>query len=250
MADLDQLIRPQRYPRSSGYDPAWLLSLDMGPHPLWQLEDLLDGHDPGRGARVLDLGAGLGATSVYLVREYDAHVVSLDYWTSVGERAAVLRAQGVDQNVELLDADIRTVDLGRDAFDAIVSVDAFEYFGTDVRFLPHLLRSLRHGGIVAMSTPALSRDPYDAGVPKHVRNVAGWEAAAWHAPEWWQKHWQLSGLLTDIQARWQDGGREDWLLWETVRRSNAGESGRSPVIDMLRQDDGRLGFALVSARKR
>ena len=38
---LDGLVRPERYPRASRYDPAWLLALDMGPNPLWQLEDLL-----------------------------------------------------------------------------------------------------------------------------------------------------------------------------------------------------------------
>lgn len=28
------------YPRSSTYDADWLLDLDMGPNPLWLLEDL------------------------------------------------------------------------------------------------------------------------------------------------------------------------------------------------------------------
>jgi len=29
------------YPRASAYDSAWLISLDMGPNPLWLLEDPL-----------------------------------------------------------------------------------------------------------------------------------------------------------------------------------------------------------------
>jgi hypothetical protein len=61
--DVDQvadLLRPGRYPRSSDYDPEWVLALDMGPHPLWQLEDLLIGIEVAAGSQVLDLGPGMG----------------------------------------------------------------------------------------------------------------------------------------------------------------------------------------------
>lgn len=53
----DVLLRPDRYPLSSTYDPAWLLGLDMGPHPLWMLEDLARDLDLRPGMRVLDLGS-------------------------------------------------------------------------------------------------------------------------------------------------------------------------------------------------
>jgi hypothetical protein len=63
MVPFDELRRPDRYPLSSRYDPEWLLALDMGPHPLWQLEDLLPDVALRPGQRVLDLGCGRGATS-------------------------------------------------------------------------------------------------------------------------------------------------------------------------------------------
>lgn len=245
------LLRPGRYPRSSAYDPAWVLDLDMGPHPLWQLEDLLVGVDLGAGSRVLDLGSGMGATSVYLVREYGCEVVSLDLWVPADERQAVLDAAGVGDHVTTITGDVRSMPLDDAAFDAIISVDAFEYFGTDTRFLPRLVAALRPGGALAMSTPALRQDPYTAAVPDHVRAVFGAEAAAWHSPAWWQRHWELTGLVDDIDARWQEGGRDDWLMWERIRRTRLNQTDRSPVIAMLEADtDEQLGFALVSARKR
>ena len=78
--DLAALTRPDRYPLSTRYDPAWVLRLDMGPHPLWQLEDLLDDIDLHPGAKVLDLGCGKGATSVFLARECGVDVVAFDLW--------------------------------------------------------------------------------------------------------------------------------------------------------------------------
>ena len=48
MPALDHLRRPE-YPRSAAYDARWLVDLDMGPHPLWLLEDLAGDLDLHRG---------------------------------------------------------------------------------------------------------------------------------------------------------------------------------------------------------
>lgn len=135
-------------------------------------------------------------------------------------------------------------------FDAVVSIDAFEYFGTDVHLLPRVLRVLRPGGALGISTPALRVDPYEGAVPAYVSAVVGHEAGAWHSPHWWQRHWELNGSLDHVQARWQVGGRDDWLLWARAHRRYRGE-GSDPVVDMLEKDvDEQIGFTLVCARKR
>ncbi|GAB3591510.1 cyclopropane-fatty-acyl-phospholipid synthase family protein [Angustibacter peucedani] len=251
MTTADDLTRAERYPRSSGYDPNWVLALDMGPHPLWQLEDLLDGVALAPGSRVLDLGAGLGATSVYLVREHGCEVVSLDLWVSADERQEVADRAGVGDHVTMLHADVRTATLEPEAYDAIISVDAFEYFGTDTQFLPRLLPALRPGGLLAMSTPALRDDPYTAPVPPHVHDLFGAEVAAWHAPAWWQRHWELTGMLDAVEARWQPDGGDSWLRWERARGAGPNPADPSQVVEMLEADvDEHVGFALVTARKR
>ncbi len=251
---IDALRRRDRYPRASKYDPAWVLSLDMGPHPLWQLEDLLPSLALRPGMRVLDLGAGQGATSVFLVKECDVDVVAVDLWIPSEQAAAVHEAAGVAHRVTAVHGDVRTMnflDGGLDGgFDAIVSIDAFEYFGTDVHLLPSLLRLLRQDGRIAMSTPALRREPYEVGIPAFVEAVVGWEAAAWHTPDWWVRHWKLAGLVGDIQGQWQSGGRDDWLLWARAVREAGGNARNGPMIAMLEADTTeQLGFALVSAYK-
>src|SRR5438874_8302464 len=91
MSAISALIRPDRYPLSSRYDPGWVIALEMGPHPLWQLEDILPALALEPGSRVLDLGCGRGATSVFLARECGVTVTACDLWVSVEELARVFR---------------------------------------------------------------------------------------------------------------------------------------------------------------
>ncbi|WJY36711.1 methyltransferase domain-containing protein [Streptomyces sp. P9-2B-2] len=181
MTNLNDLIRPDRYPRSSRYDPAWLLDLDMGPNPLWLLEDLARDLDLRPGMRILDLGSGKGATSVFLAREYDAQVVAADLWIAPEDAAIVFTEAGVGDQVQAVRAEAHALPFEKESFDAIVSVDAFEYFGTADSYLPYLVRFLRPGGQLGMATPAMTREVRDLGaIPPHIKKVVGWEATAWH----------------------------------------------------------------------
>ena len=156
---IDALVRPDRFPLSSRYDPRWLLDLDMGPHPLWQLEEILPALGLRPGMRVLDLGSGRGATSVFLARECAVTVTACDLWVDREEINEVLREAGVEDAVTAVNADVRHLPFQNDEFDAIVSIDAFEYFGTDVHLLPVLLRVLKAGGVIGMTTPGLRPRP-------------------------------------------------------------------------------------------
>lgn len=232
--------------RSDGYDIEWVMSLDMGPNPLWQLEDLLSAMAVEPGSHVLDLGCGRGATSVFLARELDCRVTACDLWVPEFEVAAVMEATGVADKVTPVNADARDLPFAADEFDAIVSIDAFEYFGTDARFLPGLLRHLRPGGQIGMTTPGLVTDPYDQDPPKYIRAVVGWEVAAWHSPRWWARHWALAGSLSDIQSEMQPRSHDDWQRWCRL----LGAPVTDPLAAMLAADvDRQVGFVQVTARK-
>ncbi|AWW42207.1 MULTISPECIES: SAM-dependent methyltransferase [Streptomyces] len=253
MTALSDLVRPDRYPRSSRYDPAWLLDLDMGPNPLWLLEDLAQDLDLRPGMRILDLGSGKGATSVFLAREFGVRVVAADLWTAPEEAAAVFADAGVSHEVEAVRAEAHALPFEEESFDAIVSVDAFEYFGTADSYLPYLVRFLRPGGQLGMATPAMKREIRELGViPPHIKEVVGWEAIAWHTAEWWRFQWEITELVDVTSARLQKDAWRDWLLWARAGAAHQPDGGRmnGPVIDMLTADGGELlSFALVTARK-
>lgn len=256
MTAIDELARPDRYPRSSRYDPAWLLDLDMGPNPLWLLEDLARDLDLRPGMQVLDLGSGKGATSVFLAREYGVQVVAADWWIGPDEAAAVFAGAGVAGQVTAVRAEAHVLPFGKDSFDAIVSIDAFEYFGTADSYLPYLAGLLRTGGQLGVATPGMTREVRELGaIPEHIKQLFGWEPIAWHTAEWWRFHWEVTELVTVTSARVQQDGWRDWLLWTQAVAEHTGDwagpqHNRQAVIDLLTADGGEfLTFAMVTARK-
>ena len=251
MTGLDALVRRDRYPRSSTYDPAWLVGLDMGPNPLWLLEDLVADLDLRPGMRVLDLGSGKGATSVFLAREFAVDVIAADLWVAPEEASAVFAAAGVADRVQAVRAEAHTLPFAAGSFDAVISIDAYEYFGTADGYLAYITGLLRPGGQLGVATPALRREVRElGGIPPHIKACVGWEAMAWHTAVWWRSQWELTELVTVDAAREQEDGWADWLLWTRAVAQASGKSAeQDPVRTMLEADQGRLlTFALLSAR--
>jgi len=243
----DDFHRPDR-PRSAGYDLNWLLGLDMGPHPLWLLEDLTTDLHLQPGMRVLDLGSGQGATSVFLAREFGVRVWAADLWVPADRAAATFAEQGVDDQVRAVHTEARELSFDQDSFDAVVCIDAWEYFGNEPRYLSYLLGFLRPGGQLGIAAAALAVEPTDlTAVPGYVSEFVGAQALAWHPPHWYADQWSTTEGVDVVAARFAVNGWHDWLVWA---RAVADEVDEDPTVRMLEQDAGRcLGFALVTATK-
>lgn len=254
MVSLDVLRRPELYPRSAGYDPRWMVDHCMGPNPLWLLEDLLRDGEPQRGMKVLDLGCGLGMTSVFLAREYGAEVWALERWIPPADNAARFREAGVADRVHAVSAEAHDLPFDHGQFDAIVSVDSYHYFGTSDLYLGYITQFLAPNGQLAIAVPSLHRELRDlGGIPDRLRAGIGWEVLSFHTADWWRFHWEQSRLVEVISAGCQPRAWADWTLWCEVCAEQAPREpirqGSRQTLDMLHADDGKLlTFALVTAR--
>lgn len=244
---INQLHQPERFPLASKYDAAWLLSLDMGPNPLWLLEDLARDLTLKPGMRVLDLGSGRGATSVFLAREFGVEVVAADLWVDPAVAASTFADAGVGSQVEAVRAEAHALPFPAGSFDVIVSIDAYEYFGTADSYLAYITNFLKPAGQLGIATPAMRREIREIGeIPAHIKACVGWEALAWHTAEWWRFQWAITELVTVTSARLQEDGWQDWLRWAREKNAPSEDS----VITMLEADRGELlSFALVTAVK-
>ncbi|MEV0174085.1 methyltransferase domain-containing protein [Streptomyces sp. NPDC050803] len=253
----ERLIHP-RYPRSNGYDARWVVDNQMGPNALWLLEWLapaLGLEELRPGARVLDLGCGRAMTSVFLAREYDAQVTAADLWIAPDDNARRIAESGFADRVLPVHAEAHDLPFAEASFDAIVSIDAYQYFGTNDLYLPTLTRLLKPGGRIGVVVPALREEVTGAEPPEHLKPFWDPDFWAFHSADWWRRQWTRSGAVDVETAEWLDDGWRDWLLWcEVVAEESPEEFHRTmsrEVGEMVRTDEGRaLGFVRLVGRRR
>lgn len=235
-------LDPARFPRANAYNPRWVASaVSGGANPLLLTEWLTEVVDLRPGMRVLDLGCGRGVSSVFLRREFDVQVWSVDLWFSPEERLRRAEDAGIRDGLFPLRADARALPFARDFFDVVVSIDSFPYFGTDDLFLLDLARFLRPGGQLGIAGAGLTRE-LDA-VPKHL--AQWWEPATWclHSAPWWRRHWERTGVLQVVEASTMPDGWLQWLAWQRLVAGN-----NTTEIMALEADQGAvLGYVRVAA---
>ena len=245
----DSRLNRAQYPRASSYDPALVLENLMGPNVLWLTESLTQVIDLQPGMRVLDLGCGKAISSIFLAREFDVQVWAAELWIKPSENWDRIREAGFHDSVFPISVEAHAMPFAAEFFDAIVSFDAYHYFGTDNLYLSSCARFLKPGGLLGIVVPGLKRE-FTAGLPVHLDPF--WHPDFWsfHSPEWWSTHWQQSEIVDILHADQVPDGWRDWLDWlelcaELGYRSDPQEA------EMVRIDAGRnLGFSRIAARKR
>ena len=139
------ILHNDRFPRSNGYNPEWIMEDPMGAHPLWLTEWLAGYIDLQPDMRVLDLGCGKAKSSVFLAREFGAEVWAVDLWTGADENLLRIEDAGVSDRVVPIHADAPPVALRRGVL-RCGAVYRFLQLLRDRRPVPELLGPLRASG--------------------------------------------------------------------------------------------------------
>ena len=177
------------FPKANNFDANLVRSKIMGPNPLKLFEELLCGADLAKGSHVCDLGSGSGITSVMLAREYGLDVYAVDLWSDPAENRAFFRQMGVpDGQIHPVKADAAEgLPFERHFFDAVVSIDSYNYFGRDPRYLGEkLLPYVKPGGRIYLSIPGMVRDCHDALPACLLASWAPEQLEYMHDMTWWQ----------------------------------------------------------------
>ncbi|RZT17214.1 methyltransferase family protein [Kribbella sp. VKM Ac-2569] len=243
---LREALTLDRYPRSNTYDQQWVVDNLMGPHPLWSAESLLQVMALRPGMRVLDLGCGTALTSIFLARECDVDVWATDLWVDPTENWQRVHDAGVAGRVHPIQSDARKLPFAHGFFDAVVSVGAYNYFGTGVDYLPYLTEFVRPNGMLGIMAPGIRTAP-DFTPPPYVADRWGPDLCTWLPPDWWRHLWERTGLVTVDTADFVPNGWADWLLW--LRICAQVGRGYEPDEHLLEADQGNLlGLTRVVAR--
>jgi cyclopropane fatty-acyl-phospholipid synthase-like methyltransferase len=223
-AEVAALLDKPEFPRASRYDAEWVLDNQMGPNALWLCEWLSQALPLKPGMRVLDLGCGRAMTSIFLARELGVRVWAADLWIGPDQNWKRVVAAGVGDLVCPLKAEAHALPFAAGFFDAIVSIDAYTYFGTDDLYLGYLTRLLKPGGALGIVVPGLTRE-LDGPVPSHLSAPQAngkrfWEdeCVCFHTAAWWESHWRRSGR---VRAELADTLPDGWRHWRDFEQALA-----------------------------
>ena len=237
-----------KFPLASKYNPDWVVaSASGGANALLLTEWLATALDLKPNMRVLDLACGRAVSSIFLRREFGVQVWATDLWFSPSENLQRIRDAGVEDGVFPIHADARSLPFASEFFDAIVSIDAFPYFGTDDLYLRCLARFLKPRGVIGIAGSGLTNEMPDT-VPEHLRDWWQAEPDLWclHPAQWWRRHWEQAGILDLELADTMADGWQAWLEWQ---RAIAPENDKE--INAVEADRGRyLGYTRVVGRRR
>lgn len=238
------LVLPD-FPRSSAYNPEWILAgVSGGANPLWLAEWLAQAIDLKPGMRVLDLGCGRAMSSIFLHREFGVEVWGTDLWFSASENLQRIRDAGVEKGVFPIHADARALPFANEFFDVIIGIDSFVYYGTDDTYLNYLARFVKVGGQIGIVGAGLTQG-IEQPMPRHLQ--AWWTPNLWslHSPDWWRWHWERTGIVTIEIA---DTMPEGWRLWRDWHLHIAPDN--QTEIKALEDDQGRyLGYVRMVGRR-
>jgi SAM-dependent methyltransferase len=241
---VDNRLRSADFPLSSNYHPDWIIANAMGSHVLWLTEWLAGVMNFQPRMRVLDLGCGRALSSVFLAREFDVEVWATDLWVSAAENWQRIQDAGLSDRIVPLHADARSLPFAADFFDAVVSVDAFSYFGTDSLYLNYLANFVRPGGHIGIAGAGLVQE-FET-VPPHLQ--AMWTQDFWslHSADWWRRHWERTRIVDVQLADTMVAGWQKWLEWQTTAHPENNQE-----IETVQLDRGRyLGYMRVVGRRR
>lgn len=208
------------FPRSAKYDPDWVTRHSMGPNVLWLMESLCECMELRPGMRVMDLGCGKALSSIFLAQEFAVQVWATDLWIQPTENWERIQEAGLQDRVFPVYAEARRLPYAHGFFDAIVSVDAYHYFGTDDLYLENVIRFLKPGGQLGISCPAFKRE-FTADVPDYLQeHYAHQQLHSLHTPEWWRQHWEKTAAVEVSCAEEVPHSREIWAAHAEVSEND------------------------------
>jgi SAM-dependent methyltransferase len=243
------LMHHDAYPRASAYDPTWAYRNSMGPNALWLVDALTRVLPLEPAMRVLDLGCGTAITSIFLAREHDAQVFAADLWIEPSLNRPRIDEAGVGDRVFPIEAEAHALPFARGYFDAIVSIDSYHYYGTDVRYLSYLAQFLKPGGVIGVMVPGNAIDPDDQPDDEVENAPYGADYSTFRSADWWARHFRRTGGVEVTHAEMLPGGHELWVQHERARAAFTD-------VPFEQLDDARfveqfptMGFVRVTARR-
>ena len=203
------------FPKAETFPQSVMRERSMGPNPLKLCEELLAYGDIPASSVVLDLGSGAGLTSALLARECGLTVYAADLWSDPSDNMRFFEECGLtNRQVIPLKADATALPFAEGFFDAVVSVDSYNYFGRDPEYLgERLLPLVKRGGELLFAIPGMACDCHDDVPACLLRSWTPEQLDYMHDMAWWRANLEQTGDAEILDMREMACTREAWADW-------------------------------------
>ncbi len=229
------------FPLTANYDEDWVRQNSYDGLTLYCLESLCQVLPLEKDMRVLDLGCGWIIGSIFLAKEFNVQVWGVDKERSpTGNYNRVLKAD-CDNQVFPIRADARDLPFPEAFFDAVVSIDAYSYFGVDERYLPYLCRFIKPGGLIGIVDGCFTRELNSlSDVPAYLKPLYLDDEDPWfpvHSVDWWKNFWEKTGKVKVLTAEILPQNDFIWQMYIEICKDMEREQ---TLIDALQNDTENL----------
>ena len=214
-----------------------------GPNGIRQAEELASHLKITTDMKILDLGVGIGLSSVYLTQAYGTLTFATDLYADPTENYEKFQTLGIGDKIipMILDA-TQPIPFPKGYFDVIFSVGAYNMFGDNEEVLPNFISHVKKGGYIAIAFPGLKYD-FGDNVPQEMKPF--WEvpevARYVRGIEWWKNLFSKAEGIEIISLSEQachDIAWEEYLA--TLNPSDEGEWGGDKwTLDMKKAENGK-----------
>lgn len=161
---------------------------------------------------VLDVGCGMGGTSLYLAKKYRANVTGITISPKQVEIATSRAESNEVKNVNFRVEDALSLKcFANDSFDVIWSLESCEQFYDKSLFLQQAFRVLRPGGKLMLATWCSDRDEFEGKLAKKYQNLCEVFSLPYMPTiEYYRALLEIRGFVVDKKQDWSIYVMKSW----------------------------------------
>lgn len=201
--------------RSDHYKNHFEASYLMGPNSVRLADALLEEYPLHFTAdnKVLDLGCGKGLTSLFIANETGATVYANDLWISEEENRARFAEWNMQNRLIPVHEDANDLHFGKEMFDALISIDAYHYFGgKEGFFTERILPFLKSGAIALIAIPGMKNE-FSGRSEELLTPWLGDEAYMFQSAGSWKKIIGAHEDIAEVRTWELDTFDQPWQEW-------------------------------------
>ena len=150
-----------------------------------------------------------------MAKEYGFKVYATDLWSNPDENRKYFYSLGLDENsIVSIKADSTDLHFDKNFFDAVVSVDSYNYFGRDENYLDNkLLPFVKNEGYIYIAIPGGKNDCHD-NLPKEL--LLSWtpeQLDYMHDIKYWENIFNKSNDSEIIKIEEMESNEKVWNDW-------------------------------------